>query len=113
MTVREVHYLDAIIIQYLGFEAKDRVREYSFTAREAPAERRAYTVTIANEAFESHRASYQEGPGICLLRLRTELTAGTPHAETTSFHVTDIELAAYHDKHKPKVARSFTPRKTE
>ena len=52
---------DGIIVQYLGFQARQLVREYAFQAREA-GEEREFTLSIANEAFLSHLARYQDGP---------------------------------------------------
>ena len=105
--------IDPIIVQYVGFEAKASVREYTFSVREPPSEPRAFTLSIANEAFESHRARYQDAPDICLLRLRQELATGANEPQATCFSVTDTELAAYHTGHKEKVPKSFAPKRTE
>ena len=104
---------DPIIVQYVGFEAKALVREYTFAVREVASQPRAYTLTIANEAFESHRARYQDAPGICLLRLRQELATSISPPATTHFCVTDTELAAYHDARKEKVPRGFPTRRVD
>jgi len=105
--------IDPIIVQYVGFEAKDLVREYTFSVREPASQPRAYILTIANEAFESHRARYQDAPDICLLKLRRELATGANQTEATCFCVTDTELAAYHSGHKEKQAKSFAPKRAE
>lgn len=63
---------DSIIVQYLGFEVKDLVREYAFAVLEAATEPLHYTLTIANEAFVSHRVRYQDAPDICSLKLHME-----------------------------------------
>ena len=100
---------DQIIVQYVGFTAGAVVREYSFLVRDDSGQPREYTVTIANEAFVSHRVRYQDGPMICSLRLRRELTtnatdpnatanATDPNATdpyTMQFCITDSELADY------------------
>jgi len=105
--------IDPIIVQYVGFEAKDSVREYTFSVREPASQPRAFILTIANEAFESHRARYQDAPDICLLKLRRELATGAIQPEATCFCVTDTELAAYHAGHKEKLPKSLTARRTE
>lgn len=105
--------IDPIIVQYLGFEAKDSVREYSFSVREPANQPRAYTLSITNEAFESHRVRYQDAPDICLIRLRRELATGPMQSEDTFFFVTDLELAAYHDSRKEKVVKSYTEKRAE
>ena len=98
---------DLIIVQYVGFQVKDMVREYTFAVREAPADALHYTLTIENEAFVSHRARYQDAPEICSLKLHRELDTYANHPPTTSFCVTDAELATYQDGRKPKAKRSY------
>jgi hypothetical protein len=104
---------DSIIVQYLGFEVKDLVREYAFAVRETATQPLHYTLTIANEAFVSHRVRYQDAPDICSLKLRRELDAHANHPPTTSFCITDTELAVYHDARKPKLNRSFHKRQDD
>jgi hypothetical protein len=97
----ETHQVtDQIIVQYVGFTAGVMAREYSFLVRDDSGQPREYTVTIANEAFVSHRVRYQDGPMICSLRLRRELAANAtdPNATdpyTLQFCITDSELADY------------------
>ena len=104
---------DPFIVQYVGFTAGVVVREYSFLVRDEAKESREYTVTIANEAFVSHRVRYQDGPNICSLRLHRELAAGTNHLAAAQFSVTDTELADYQNDHKAKPVKRFQPRKLE
>jgi hypothetical protein len=104
---------DAIIVQYVGFQAKPLVREYTFAVRAIPSEPLQYTLSIDNEAFVSHRARYQDAPEICSLRLHQELTTYENHPPTTHFCVTDAELAIYHDARKPKPLRSFQVKREE
>ncbi len=61
---------DTVVVQYLGFEAKPLVREYTFQVRYAMNERHEFTLTIANEAFDSHRVRYQDAPDVCSLKLQ-------------------------------------------
>ena len=96
------HYIN---IQYVGFEAKALVREYTFSVREATNELREFKLTIANEAFVSHRARYQDAPDICFLKLQRELTAFANHPPKTHFRITDAELDDYRGAHAPKSAR--------
>ena len=98
---------DLIVVQYVGFQVKDLVREYTFAVREAPADALHYTLTIENEAFVSHRARYQDAPEICSLKLHRELDTHANHPPTTNFCVTDAELAIYQDGRKPKAKRSY------
>jgi hypothetical protein len=102
--------IDVIVVQYVGFQVKALVREYTFAVREAPADALHYTLTIENEAFVSHRVRYQDAPEICSLKLHRELDTHANHPPTTSFSVSDVELATYQDSRKPKAKSSFQKR---
>jgi len=97
---------DTLIVQYVGFEAKTLVREYTFSVREPAGEPREFTLTIPNEAFDTHRARYQDGPDICSHKLQSELIAGANHPPKTHFRITDAELEIYRSAHAPKTQRS-------
>jgi len=99
---------DQIVVQYVGFKAGKQAREYTFVAQEAASGSREYTLTIANEAFESHRARYQDGPNICSLRLRREFRDFANHPPATHFSVTDADLSDYQASQKVKRPRSFS-----
>ena len=93
---------DAVVLQYVGFETKGAVREYTFTLRGSGGGFSEYFVTIANAAFVAHRVRYQDAPEICSLRLHREFAARTDHPPSTHFSVTDAELAEYMNAHAPK-----------
>lgn len=93
---------DAVVLQYVGFETKGAIREYTFTLRGTGGASSEYFVTIANDAFVAHRVRYQDAPDICSLRLHREFATQTDHSPSTRFSVTDAELAAYQDTHAPK-----------
>lgn len=93
---------DEVVLQYVGFETKEAVREYTFTLRGSGGESSKYFVTIANAAFVAHRVRYQDAPDICSLRLHREFATQTGHPPSTHFSVTDAELADYQDAHAPK-----------
>jgi hypothetical protein len=94
---------ERIIVQYLGFQAKHLVREYSFQVRQAGAERE-FTLSIANEAFLSHRVRYQDAPGICAQRLQAELIVHA-HPSKTEFVITSAELDSYRKSRDVKPSR--------
>jgi len=99
------------MVQYVGFEAKPKVREYSFTVKESEGEPRKFKLVIANEAFNSHRARYQDAPDICSQKLHRELAANENHLPQTNFHISDAELEDYRSAHAPKPSRGhYTPR---
>ncbi|HWS97554.1 MAG TPA: hypothetical protein VN620_13895 [Candidatus Methylomirabilis sp.] len=103
---------DRIIIQYLGFQAKQLVREYSFQVREAGAERE-FTLNIANEAFVSHLVRYQDGPDICAQRLQAELAAHANHPLQTEYVITSAELDSYRISRAVKPSRYPSSRHSE
>ena len=95
------------IIQYIGFEATPQARKYAFSVREAGVDRE-FTLDIANEAFVSHRARYQDAPAICALRLHAELVTHSNHPPDTRFVITSAELDAYRDSRTPKTPSSLS-----
>jgi hypothetical protein len=102
---------EKVNVQYMGFEAKTLVREYSFLVREASSETREFSITIVNEAFTSRRLSYQDGPNICSLKLHRELVTFSNHPPQTHYRISELELAEYRDVQAPKAARGFRPPK--
>ena len=104
----------SIVLQYLGFETKGALREYTFSLRGDGGESSSYFVTIPNEAFSAHRARFQDAPAICSIRLRREFAAQVDLPPSCTFSVTDAELAAYKEAHAPKArAGRSEPREDE
>ena len=93
---------DVVILEYVRFETKDGVREYTFILRGAGGESSKYFAPIANDAFVAHRVRYQDAPDICSLHLHREFANQTEHPPSTHFCITDAELADYKDAHTPK-----------
>jgi hypothetical protein len=104
--------IDGVIVQYRGFETKGPVREYTFNVREAGSERE-FTLSIENEAFVLHRASYQDAPAICSLRLNAELLAHSNNPPESQFVITTAELETFRVARSPKVAPSPYARKPQ
>ena len=102
---------DTIIVQYMGFEAQSAVRMYKFLVRETATEPREFTLAIANEAFNSRRARFQDAPDICSLKLRHELAASSNHPLTSQFRISDAELDVYSNAHWKKSLRNPFSRK--
>jgi hypothetical protein len=94
-----------IFVEFVGFESKKLVREYTFTVREGTIEPREYTLTITNEAFVSRRVRYQDAPDICSHKLHRELAASENHPEATHFRLSDAELEDYRTSHAHKPAK--------
>jgi hypothetical protein len=98
-------------IEFVGFEAKMLVREYTFTVREPAGDLREFTLTILNEAFEGRRVRYQDAPDVCSGKLRRELAATANHPLSTHYRITDAELEDYRSAHAPRKAKSPFARK--
>lgn len=102
----------SIIVQYIGFQVKPLTREYTFNVRGA-GEDREFTLNIANEAFVSHRASYQDAPGICSQRLQAELAAHSNHPLETQYAISSAELDTYRESRSPKGVKPWTKKPQE
>jgi hypothetical protein len=97
-------------MQFVGFEVKPSVREYTFSVREAPNDARQFTLTIPNEAFDQHRVRYQDAPDVCSLKLRRELATYANNPPDTHYGITDAELEDYRSSHS-RVPKSPFARK--
>jgi len=100
-----------IMVQFVGFEAKVMVREYTFTVREQSTEPREFTLTIENDAFKTNRVRYQDAPDVCSLKLRRELATYANHPPKSHYRITDAELEDYRTNHSSRSARSLYGRK--
>jgi hypothetical protein len=94
-----------IIVKYMGFKPMSLTREYTFHVSEDGADRE-FRLNIANDAFVSHRARYQDAPAICSERLQAELAAHENHPAITEYEITAAELQIYMERRNPKIARS-------
>ncbi|MGA2096774.1 MAG: hypothetical protein ABSH39_10780 [Candidatus Acidiferrum sp.] len=101
-------------VQYVGFEAKAFVREYSFIVRRAADVTSEFTLTIGNEAFRSRRVRFQDAAEICSLRLHRELAVFGNHPPQAHYCISETDLDDYRSAHatkawgypyKPKVSR--------
>jgi hypothetical protein len=91
-----------INVQYVGFQAKALVREYSFIVRRALNEASEFTLTIGNEAFGSRRVRFQDAPEICSLRLHRELAAFGNRPPQAQYRISETDLDDYRSSHSPK-----------
>ena len=93
---------DNIIVQFVGFQSKALVREYTFTVRERESEPREYILSIPNQAFDSRRVRYQDAPDICSHKLHRELAASENPPADSHFELSDAELDDYRVSHTHK-----------
>ena len=103
-------------VQYIGFEAKALVREYSFLVRQTLSGTREFVLTIVNEAFNSRRVRYQDAPEICSLRLHRELATYSNRPPQAHYRISELDLDECRNAHaskasgnidKPKPAQSL------
>jgi hypothetical protein len=94
--------IENINVQYVGFEAKALVREYSFIVRRALDETSKFTLTIGNEAFASRGVRFQDAPEICSLRLHRELAVFGNHPPRAHYRISETDLDDYRSSHAPK-----------
>ena len=92
----------SIQIQYVGFKAKASLREYTFMVKNGAEEACEFKLTIANDAFLTHRVRYQDGPDICAHRVQRELDAMNQQPQKTRCAISDTELEEYRSAHSPK-----------
>jgi len=94
--------IENINVQYVGFEAKTLVREYSFIVRQGLDETSKFTLTIGNEAFGSRGVRFQDAPEICSLRLHRELAVFGNHPPQAHYRISETDLDDYRTAHAPK-----------
>jgi hypothetical protein len=89
-------------IQYAGFQVQPHGRDYSYYVLNPPAASRHFICTISHQAFAERRILYQDAADLCYQKLQREILAETgerplpPHCV-----VSDQELDAYRDTHRP------------
>jgi len=101
----------SILVQYVGFRTNAESREYTFNVR-GDGEDREFTLNIANEAFVSHRARYQDAPAICAERLQAELAAHENHPIETQYVISAAVLETYRAARSPKGGQKLWSRKS-
>jgi hypothetical protein len=96
-----------IVVKYVGFKPMLLMREYTFQVSEA-GENREFKLNIANAAFVSRHARYQDAPAICSERLQAELAAHSNHPPETEYEITVAELDKYRESRTRKTVRGFS-----
>jgi hypothetical protein len=95
---------ETVLVQYVGFEVKGIVREYSFIVRRALNQTSKFTLTIGNESFGSRRVRFQDAAEICSLRLHRELATFGNCPPQAHYHISPNDLDDYRSSHSPKAA---------
>lgn len=95
-------------IQYSGFDLATNSRTYTFHVIDPPEAAREFTVDVQSEAFRLPPFKTQDGPGICLARLKQELereTLGSP-AEV-HLQVGQSDICEYVERTYPKPVKKW------
>jgi len=82
-------------IQYVGFQLKERGREYLYRVLDPRSKPREFGFTILNQAFTIKRVPYQDAADLCYRKLQRAL--GDEGAEPLPRHsvVSDRDLDEY------------------
>ncbi|MGH9727867.1 MAG: hypothetical protein ACRD33_08520 [Candidatus Acidiferrales bacterium] len=102
---------DNLFVQYVGFKAKTFDREYTFHVHVSEGAIRSFKLLIANEAFNAHRARFQDAPSICSAKLHRELAGHDNNPLETSYRISDTDLEEYRSAHTQKSSRNSYARK--
>ena len=98
--------------QYVGFQAKAIVREYSFLVRESSIAPYQITITILNKAFKSRRLSFQNAPDICSLKLQRELADSAISPLKSNYRISESEVDDYQNSHRSQTRQGLYPAKS-
>lgn len=89
-------------IQYAGFQVQPHGRDYLYYVLNPPAPSRHFILTISHQAFAERQFLYQDAADLCYQRLQRALLAETGERPLWSHcTVSDQELDAYRDTHRP------------
>ena len=94
-------------IQYVGFQLKERGREYVYRVLDPRSKPREFGLTILNQAFTGKRVPYQDAADLCYKKLQRALAgecAGPPLPRHSI--VSDQDLDEYLQSQWPAKRRS-------
>jgi hypothetical protein len=89
-------------IQYLGFQSKQRGRDYAYLVTNKQAEQRTFTFSISAEALLEGRVRYQDAASVCYQKLQRALELETVEQPLPRYAKISIqELDEYRELHSP------------
>jgi hypothetical protein len=97
---------DKVNVQYVGFEAKAKARQYRFLVHQESGTRE-FTLSIFNEAFSSRQISFQDAPDLCSAKIHRELAAFANDPPESQYKVSEMELEEYQRAHAPRSTSRF------
>jgi len=89
-------------IQYLGFQSKQRGRDYAYLVTNKQSEQRRFTFSIPAEALLEGRVRYQDAASVCYQKLQKALeleTVEQPLPRYAKISVQDLD--EYRELHSP------------
>jgi hypothetical protein len=95
-----------INVQYAGFEAKARARQYRFLVHQETGTRE-FTMSIFNEAFSARLISFQDAPDFCSAKLHRELATYANDPPESQYKISEMELEEYQRAHAPRSTSRF------
>jgi hypothetical protein len=99
-----------VLIQYLGYQARRKVRTYGFRVVEVGREEREFTLSVPSQSLLDNHFKCQDVPGLCLAKLKEELSSETPdHAVPLQLTLSGAELRKYVETHYPAQGKPFKP----
>jgi len=94
-------------IQYVGFQLKERGREYLYRVLDPRSKPREFGLTILNQAFTVKHVPYQDAADLCYKKLQRALAGeciGQPLPRPSV--VSDQDLDEYLQSQRPAKRRS-------
>lgn len=94
-------------IQYVGFQLKERGREYLYRVLDPRAKPREFGLTILNQAFAGKHVPYQDAADLCYRKLQRALVGECADQPLPRHSViSDQELDEYLQSQRPTKRRS-------
>lgn len=90
-------------IRYEGFTTAGTSRVYSFVVIDTLGGLHHYTVKVPAESFRSTPLKFQDGPPICLQRLKQELHREKAESEAQAhLNIAEPDIQEYLERHYPR-----------
>ena len=90
-------------IQYSGFTVAATARTYAFRVTDTLAEAREFTVKVQLGAYHRTALRFQDGPEICLTRLKRELEGETQESRAEShLRIEEQDIQEYLRRRYPR-----------
>ena len=93
-------------IQYVGFQLKERGREYLYRVLDPRSKPREFGLTILNQAFTVKRVPYQDAAELCYKKLQRALAGDSDEPLPRHSVVSDRDLDEYLQSQRPAKRRS-------